>query len=74
MLGAKMKKASEYLRNAEECRRLIAAAVYPEQKAMLQKMANTWTNLALDRERRLAQKQRIADLEDPTRPVTTDDG
>jgi hypothetical protein len=62
-----MKKASEYLRNAQECRRLLESVADPEQQAMLQKMADTWEGLANDRERRAAQKQRIADLEAPRR-------
>jgi len=60
-----MEKASEYLRNAQECRRLIKTVRDPQQQAMLQKMADTWENLAGDRERRVAQKQRIAALERP---------
>jgi hypothetical protein len=60
-----MEKASEYLRNAEECRRLISTVNDPQQRAMLEKMADTWESLANDRERRVAQKQRIADLERP---------
>jgi hypothetical protein len=59
-----MKQAAEYLRNAQECRRLIATVRDPQQKAMLQKMADTWESLAADRERRVRQKQRIADLEE----------
>jgi hypothetical protein len=58
-----MKKASEYHRNAQECRRLIASESNKQHKAMLQKMADTWESLAADRERRAAQKQRIAALE-----------
>lgn len=58
-----MKKASEYLRHAQECRRLIATVNDPHQKAMLQNMADTWEGLAADRETRVLQKQRIADLE-----------
>ena len=58
-----MKKASEYLRNAQECRRLVGTVSQPQQKAMLQNMADTWESLAADRERRVLQKQRIAVLE-----------
>lgn len=58
-----MKKASEYIRNAQECRRLMTAVSDPQHEAMLQEMAETWESLAADRERRLAQKHRIADLE-----------
>jgi hypothetical protein len=66
-----MKKASEYLRNAQECRRLISSVHDVNQQAMLQKMADTWESLANDRERRLAQKQRIADLEHLNQPRNT---
>ena len=66
-----MKKASEYLRNAQECRRLIASVTDPQQQAMLQKMADTWESLAADRERRVVQNQRIADLEHPRLPRKT---
>jgi hypothetical protein len=62
---APMQKASEYLRNAQECRRLSGAVLDPQQKAMLQKMADTWESLAADHERRVAQKERIAELERP---------
>jgi len=62
--GQGMEKASEYHRNAEECRRLIASIADPQHKAMLHRMAETWDNLATDRARRSAQKQRIAALED----------
>jgi hypothetical protein len=60
-----MKKASEYQRNAQECRRLSANIADPEHKAMLQQMAETWDGLAESRGRRAAQKKRIAGLEDP---------
>jgi hypothetical protein len=66
-----MKKASEYLRNAQECRRLIATVSDPQQQAMLQNMADTWESLASDRERRAAQKQRIAALERPRQRRST---
>jgi hypothetical protein len=58
-----MEKASEYLRNAQECRRLVETVSQPHQKAMLQNMADTWESLAADRARRVQQKQRIAALE-----------
>lgn len=58
-----MNKASKYLRNAQECRRLIGTVSQPQQKAMLQSMADTWEGLAADRERQVQQKQRIAILE-----------
>lgn len=61
----RMEKASQYQRNAKECRRLLASVTNPQQKVMLERMAETWESLAADRERRAAQKQRIADLEGP---------
>ena len=63
-----MKKASEYRRNAEECRKLSASIADPQHKAMLEQMAETWEGLAADRGRRAAQKERIADLEGATAP------
>jgi hypothetical protein len=57
-----MKKASEYRQHAAECRQMMATAP-AEQKIMLETMAKTWDSLADDRERQLAQKLRIADLE-----------
>ena len=58
-----MKKASEYLQNAAECRVLAARATTDEQRQMLLKMAETWDGLAQDREARVAQKQRLAELD-----------
>ncbi len=60
-----MKKASEYHQHAAECRMLAHNAVSPEHKAMLETMAQTWEGLALDRERRLLQSERIAELDTP---------
>jgi hypothetical protein len=38
-----MKKASEYLGHAEECRLLARSAVTPEHRAMLENMASSTT-------------------------------
>lgn len=57
-----MKKASEYLQHAAECRDLAARATTDEQRQMLLAMAQTWDSLAYDRETRVAQKQRLAEL------------
>jgi hypothetical protein len=65
MLSERMDKVSQYRGNAQECRRLCASVTDSQQKAMLERMAETWESLAADRERRAAQKQRIADLEGP---------
>jgi hypothetical protein len=59
-----MKKASEYFRNAEECKKLIATTSDPQHKTMLHRMAETWDSLAADRQRTVAQKQRIPNLEE----------
>ena len=54
-----MKKASEYLQHAAECRALAGRATTDEQGQMLLKTAKTWETLAHDREARVAQKQRL---------------
>ena len=58
-----VKKASEYRRNAKECRRLAKSIFNPEHIAILNKMAATWEHLAHEREEHLAQTERIAALE-----------
>lgn len=60
-----VKKAAEYHTRADECRTLAARAANPEHKAMLHSMAETWENLARQRENFLARKARIASLEQP---------
>jgi hypothetical protein len=57
-----LKKASEYLQNAVDCRDLAASAKTDEQRQMLMKMAETWEGLAHEREARVAQKQRLDEL------------
>ena len=57
-----MKKASEYRKHADECRQMMTAAT-GEQREMLEEMAKTWDGLADDREPRVTQKERIAELE-----------
>jgi hypothetical protein len=57
-----MKKASEYLQHAVECRNLAARATTDEQRQMLLAMAQTWESLARVREARVAQKERLAAL------------
>jgi hypothetical protein len=61
--GGELKKASEYRQHAEECRMLARNAASPEHKAMLENMAATWESLAVERERRLSQPDRIAAIE-----------
>jgi hypothetical protein len=57
-----MKKASEYLEHARECRGLAARAATDEQRQMLLKMAQTWATLAHERAARVAQKRRLQEL------------
>jgi len=45
-----MKKAIEYRQHAQECRALARAAQNEEHRVQLIKMAETWENLAADRE------------------------
>ena len=61
-----MKKASEYHEHAEECRLLAGRSLDPEHKDALIKMAETWENLAREREALVARKERIAALEVPS--------
>lgn len=48
-----MKKASDYRKYAEECRTLAKQMPDGEQRRQLMEMAQTWDNLAADRERLL---------------------
>jgi hypothetical protein len=57
-----MKKASEYLQHAAECRDLAARATTDEQRKMLLTMAATWEGLAHKREMRMAQQRRLEEL------------
>jgi hypothetical protein len=52
-----VKKAAEYHTRADECRALAARAANPEHKAMLHSMAETWENLARQRENFLARRR-----------------
>jgi hypothetical protein len=52
-----MKKASEYLKHAEECVRLARRSVKPEHRDLLLQMAQTWNSLAEERERHTTQWQ-----------------
>ena len=47
-----MKKVSEYLEHAAECRKMATRAL-PEHREMLLHMADTWEMLARDRERKM---------------------
>jgi hypothetical protein len=61
--GSSLRKVSEYLQHAEECRKMMATAATHEQRNMLEAMAQTWDSLAAERVRWAAQKQRISELE-----------
>lgn len=58
-----LQKASEYRQHAKECRELAHLTGSAEQRAMLEKMAQTWEGLAKQSEIRRARQQRIAALE-----------
>ncbi|MGB7257865.1 MAG: hypothetical protein WBD48_07285 [Pseudolabrys sp.] len=45
---------------------MARAASSPEQKAMLENMAETWETLAKNRQETIARRRRIADLENNT--------
>ena len=49
-----MEKVSEYLRRAQECRDM-ARSTLPKYRAQLEKMAETWEQLANSREKQLAE-------------------
>jgi hypothetical protein len=65
-----MKKASEYRKHADECRRMLASFATEEQKAMLENMANTWDTLADDRERQVVQRGRLTRFESRAEETT----
>jgi hypothetical protein len=51
-----VKKASEYRQHAQECRALARNAKADEHRIHLLNMADTWENLAVERERMLQEK------------------
>jgi hypothetical protein len=55
-----MRKASEFRRHAQECRVLARNADRPEQRAQLLQMANTWDQIADERERLIARHPELA--------------
>jgi len=57
-----MKKASEYHHHGKECRELAARSGHAEHRATLIKMAETWENLARNREAHVARLRRIKAL------------
>jgi hypothetical protein len=54
-----VRKIADYLKYAEECRRLSLGADTPEHRATLLAMADTWIELAKAREEELARQQRV---------------
>jgi hypothetical protein len=59
-----MRTLAEYLKHAEECRRLAESMAAPEDKRLLQELAQTWERLA-----RMRQKDITADgIEIPPEP------
>ena len=58
-----MRKAEEYKRHADECRRLAAASSNEDSRSLLLEMAQTWESLARDRLDQLARQKRISELE-----------
>jgi hypothetical protein len=57
-----VKKASEYLHHAAECREMATKANQFQREQLL-KMAKTWENLAKDREQQLARQERLKVLD-----------
>jgi hypothetical protein len=59
---AAVKKASEYRHHAAECREMAIRANQFQREQLL-KMAETWENLAKDREQQLARQERLRALD-----------
>jgi hypothetical protein len=55
-----MRKASEFRRHAKECRVLARNADRPEQRAQLIQMADTWEQIADERERLIARHPELS--------------
>ena len=62
--SSSLRKISEYYEHAGECRQLSKLAGNADHAAMLENMAETWENLAKEREEHLARQARIASLEE----------
>lgn len=58
-----MYKVADYLKHAEECRRLAKLAKEPDHSAALLQMAQTWTDLAAARAQEIERSKRIAGLD-----------
>jgi hypothetical protein len=51
-----MRKISEYIEHAEECRKMAGTTKNPEQKDALREMAEAWEMLAREREKLLEKR------------------
>jgi hypothetical protein len=51
-----MRKVSEYMAHAEQCRKMVANMKNPENKMQLQEMAEAWEMLARERERQIGKR------------------
>jgi hypothetical protein len=58
-----VRKISDYLRHAEECRRLAQTADTAEHKQTLLAMAQTWLELAEARKGEIARQRRVARID-----------
>ena len=58
-----MKKVSEYLKHAAECREMARTASNSHRAQLIQ-MAETWEQLADARTRKLKQEGQVADADD----------
>jgi hypothetical protein len=61
-----VRKISDYLRHAEECRTLALTADTAEHRQTLLAMADTWLELAEARKEEISRKKRIAHLGEET--------
>jgi hypothetical protein len=52
-----MKKASEYRQHAQECRELARGSTADDHRDQLLRMAETWEQLATERERLVRRQQ-----------------
>jgi hypothetical protein len=57
-----MKKITQYLQHAEECRQLAKQITNPVHLRQLEDMTKAWEMLARERERQLATKKKVQDI------------
>jgi hypothetical protein len=55
-----MRKAAEFRRNAEECRKLARSANIEEQRLQFLKMADSWEQIASEREKLILRHPELA--------------